>query len=858
MESNLDLLYEEAIIRNPLSYKQWVAYVETKRNAHPRERNTLFERGLKKIPMSYKFWRYYLKDRKDQIKALPISHPAYETVNNVYERCLVFMHKMPRIWMEYLQFLMDQKRITKTRRTFDRALRALPITQHDKIWPMYIKFARTCGCPDTAIRIYRRYIKLEPEQIEEFIEHLLSVERYDEAAKHLTECVNDDRFISSKGKTKHMMWSELCELLAKHPDKIKSVKADLIIRSGAMRFTDEVGKMWSSLADYYIQLGHFDKARDVYEEAITTVTTVRDFSILFDAYSQFEESLIAAKMEGPASEPGQEDDMDLHLARLEYLMERRPLLLSSVLLRQNPHNVHEWLKRARIFKADPVKTIQIYSEACKTVDPQKATGKPQALWITFAKFYEEHEDLDNARLVFEKATEVKFKGIDELASIWCEYAEFELRHKNFSKALELCRRATMPPFRKRLARGAPDEKPLELTVQERVYRSTRLWSFYVDLEESLGSFTSTRAVYDKILELRIATPQIIINYAHFLEEHKYFEDSFKVYEQGIALFPFPHALDIWITYINKFIARYGGKKLERARDLFEQAIEKCPVDKAKVLYLMYAKLEEDYGLARHAMAVYDRACNALAAEAKYEMYLTYIARAADLFGVAKTREIYEQAIEKLPEKHIKDMCLRYADLERKLGEVDRARGIYIHCAQYCDPRTEEAFWKVWHDFEVAHGNEDTFRDMLRIKRSVQATYTQVSFTSMEMLAATRAHDEENIAKRRKIDEGGDGDLAKLERSILGDKPTETPRLGAAPGRPAPQQREAEEVEREPMDVDGTGEDADDDNDEDGPAVRVEQKAVPKAVFGDLAALAEKQGTDAPLGALARLRGAKRD
>lgn len=35
-------------------------------------------------------------------------------------------------------------------------------------------------------------------------------------------------------------------------------------------------------------------------------------------------------------------------------------------------------------------------------------------------------------------------------------------------------------------------------------------------------------MYDRILDLRIATPQIVINYALFLEEHKYFEESFKV------------------------------------------------------------------------------------------------------------------------------------------------------------------------------------------------------------------------------------------------------------------------------------------------------------------------------------------
>jgi pre-mRNA-splicing factor SYF1 len=35
-------------------------------------------------------------------------------------------------------------------------------------------------------------------------------------------------------------------------------------------------------------------------------------------------------------------------------------------------------------------------------------------------------------------------------------------------------------------------------------------------------------VYDKILELRIANAQIIVNYSAFLEENKYFEESFKV------------------------------------------------------------------------------------------------------------------------------------------------------------------------------------------------------------------------------------------------------------------------------------------------------------------------------------------
>jgi pre-mRNA-splicing factor SYF1 len=71
------------------------------------------------------------------------------------------------------------------------------------------------------------------------------------------------------------------------------------------------------------------------------------------------------------------------------------------------------------------------------------------------------------------------------------------------------------------------------------------------------------------------------------------------------------------------------------------------------------------------------------------MYCIYISRAAEFFGITRTREIFEQAISALPEKNIKDMCLKYADIERKLGEVDRARAIYVHASQFCDPRSVE-------------------------------------------------------------------------------------------------------------------------------------------------------------------------
>lgn len=38
------------------------------------------------------------------------------------------------------------------------------------------------------------------------------------------------------------------------------------------------------------------------------------------------------------------------------------------------------------------------------------------------------------------------------------------------------------------------------------------------------------------------------------------------------------------------------------------------------LYLLYAKLEEEHGLARHAMAVYERATGAVLPEERFEVH----------------------------------------------------------------------------------------------------------------------------------------------------------------------------------------------------------------------------------------------
>ena len=95
-----------------------------------------------------------------------------------------------------------------------------------------------------------------------------------------------------------------------------------------------------------------------------------------------------------------------------------------------------------------------------------------------------------------------------------------------------------------------------------MHKSTKVWKLYLDLEESLGTVATTRAAYTRMMELRIVTPMLILNFASFLEENRYFEEAFTVYEKGVGAFRWPHVKPIWHRYLDKFLERYGSTKLE--------------------------------------------------------------------------------------------------------------------------------------------------------------------------------------------------------------------------------------------------------------------------------------------------------
>ena len=88
-----------------------------------------------------------------------------------------------------------------------------------------------------------------------------------------------------------------------------------------------------------------------------------------------------------------------------------------------------------------------------------------------------------------------------------------------------------------------------------------------------------------------------------------------------------------------------------------------------MFYVMYAKLEEEYGLARHAMAVYDRACKTVFEEDRYIMCILIIRTKIE--GVRNNTRITFFYVEKI-----------YCTSAEPLSSLES----HIHVRSSCAPR----------------------------------------------------------------------------------------------------------------------------------------------------------------------------
>lgn len=94
-------------------------------------------------------------------------------------------------------------------------------------------------------------------------------------------------------------------------------------------------------------------------------------------------------------------------------------MLSSVMLRQNPHNVHEWHKRVKLFGGNTSKQIRAYTEGIQSVDCHKVCVSSKALMnISPGSASSQQQDEPSWRCQCESGCDPKPKTHRDCAGHW--------------------------------------------------------------------------------------------------------------------------------------------------------------------------------------------------------------------------------------------------------------------------------------------------------------------------------------------------------------------------------------------------------------------------------------------------------
>ena len=487
-------------IQNPYNFKSWWDTLSSSKEAPFSIRKKIYLVSLHYLPGSYKLWYNYLKEEREYAKAnYNIPNKYYDEVNKLHEQALIYMMKMPKIWIDFIQFMFEQNLITKTKTIFNKALQAIPITQHKKLWDIYIPYIESLSnCHQTKIEIFKRYIKFNPDYKEKFINFLIGIKEFNTAIYYIIEILNDENFYSKENKSQYYYWIILCQIINNYPEYIdlsicnKELNVDRVIRHGIKKYSDEVGNLWVTLANYYIKIGLIEKAREIFEEALEKILTVRDFSLVFNSYLNFEQEMMKynifnseisvdnnlelsckngeneenkltelelnelenamneLKFEEIKYEKIEEDEniqkgdtennsniKKFNFIRVNNLLQRRPFLLNSTILRRNPNNVNEWLKRIELMKEknDFNQIKKLYEECLNTIKINEAYGKLSEIYISYANFYEENNNIKKANEIYFKGCNLNYKKTEENVTMWCLWCEMNIRQQKYKDVI---------------------------------------------------------------------------------------------------------------------------------------------------------------------------------------------------------------------------------------------------------------------------------------------------------------------------------------------------------------------------------------------------------------------------------------
>jgi len=380
------------------------------------------------------------------------------------------------------------------------------------------------------------------------------------------------------------------------------------------------------------------------------------------------------------------------------------------------------------------------------------------IWMKYAAWEAKMGEFARARSVFERALDEDYRN----QSIWLKYAEMEMRHRQVAHARNVWDRA--------------------VTLLPRI---DQFWYKYAYMEEMMGELSHARTIFERWMEFH-PNEQAWLSYIKFEIRHNNIEGARALYER----FTLDHlTLDAYLKYA-KFETRHGSvaharrifervqeelteeeradagyfttfahfeernKEYDRARAIYQYALDHLPKDKARDLYDQYVAFEKSYGdkegielviLSRKRFQYEEELRDSAArggtgAAHNYDVWFDYLRLEQDRLesvrassnpavnnptqlGVqcARVRELFERAVANVPLVAEKKHWKRYIYIwlqwllfeELAMGDIERTRTIATRLlGTDIIPHEKFSFAKLWlhyAHFEVRQGALDKAR-----------------------------------------------------------------------------------------------------------------------------------------------------
>lgn len=281
-------------------------------------------------------------------------------------------------------------------------------------------------------------------------------------------------------------------------------------------------------------------------------------------------------------------------ASIEHVLLDKRAVQYETALAATPDAYDLWLDYARMFEetGDSSRVREVYERAIGTLPPLQ-TKEAWSRYIFLYYFYAAFEELvardaGRARQVLATALKVVPHAAFSFPELWIAAAELELRQHNLPAARKVFGHALG---------AAPDEA---------------VFLRYFEIEYELLNFDRCRTILSKLVEHAPASCAAWLRYAAF--------------ETGLA-------------------------ELERARALYEIAVDMPSLDQPELLWKAYIDFEIAEAEPERAYALFERLLERTSHAKVFSAYARYAASAGD---VARARQVFGRADEALKQAEAKD------------------------------------------------------------------------------------------------------------------------------------------------------------------------------------------------------------